>query len=131
MSSNYQRDEQRMHHIAYHLVWTAKRTKPVLTGGIASDCRELIEEECTVQGWRIMQLDIQPDYIHLFVQAFPTTPAADIVKDCKWRTSHNLRNRYPELRKLPSLWTRSYFATTEKTVSPDTIRTFVAAQKGM
>jgi putative transposase len=41
------------------------------------------------------------------------------------------RKRHPDLRKLPSWWTRSYFASTAGTVSAQTIARYVAAQKGL
>lgn len=48
-------------------------------------------------------------HVHLFVRAWPTTSAAEVVKQVKGITSHELRGKYPHLLKLPSLWTRSYF----------------------
>lgn len=33
----YQRDEHRVHLIIYHLVWTPKRRKAVLTGTVAAE----------------------------------------------------------------------------------------------
>jgi putative transposase len=46
MVLDYQRDEHRIHLIVYHLVWTPKRRKAVLTGLIAKDCKALIEAKC-------------------------------------------------------------------------------------
>ena len=131
MALEYQRDEHRVHLIVYHLVWTPKRRKAVLTGTIAADCRKLIERKCAEQGWKIIELAIQPDHLHLFVQVWPTVSAAEVVKACKSLTSHELRNKYPILRRLPSLWTRSYFAATAGNVSSEAIRRYVAAQKGL
>lgn len=125
----YQRDEHRVHLIVYHLVWVPKRRKPVLIGKIQQDCRKLIEQKCTEQGWTIVELAINPDHVHLFVRAWPTTTAAEIIKECKGLTSHTLRERYPQLRRLPSLWTRSYFASTAGRVSSETIQQYIAAQK--
>lgn len=127
---DYQRDEHRVHLIAYHLVWTPKRRKAVLVGDIAKDCRSLIENKCTQQGWHIVELAVQPDHIHLFVIAWPTTSAAEIVKECKGITSHELRQKHPSLRRLPSLWTRSYFAATVGNVSKPVIERYIAAQRG-
>jgi len=76
MANDYQRDEHRVHRIVYHLVWTPKRRKPVLTGNIASDCRTLIERKCLEKGWTILELAVQPDHVHLWVQAWPVTSAA-------------------------------------------------------
>jgi len=131
MSLEYQRDEHRVHLIVYHLVWTPKRRKAVLTGTIATDCRKLIEQKCVEPGWKIIELAIQPDHIHLFVQVWPTISAAEVVKECKGLTSHELRKKYPILKRLPSLWTRSYFAASAGNVSSEAIRRYSAAQKGL
>lgn len=129
---DYQRDEHRVHLIVYHLVWTPKRRKAILVGPVADDCRALIERKCEERGWAILQLAIQPDHIHLFVRAWPEVSASEIVKECKGLTSHELRIKYPELkRRLPSLWTRSFFAATAGNVSQETIQKYIAAQKGL
>ena len=128
----YQRDEHRVHLIVFHLVWTPKRRKAILVGGIAVDCKSLIERKCQQQGWIILELAVQPDYIHLSVRAWPETSASQIVKECKGVTSHELRIKYPDLkRRLPSLWTRSYFSATAGNVSQDTIQKYITAQKGL
>ena len=127
----YQRDEHRVHLIVYHLVWTPRRRKAILLGEIARDCRNLIQEKCEERGWRIQELAIQPDHIHLFVQAFPEDSPSEIVKACKGITSFHLRKKYVDiLKKLPSLWTRSYFVATAGNVSAKTIQKYIDAQKG-
>jgi putative transposase len=127
----YQRDEHRVQLIVYHLIWCPKRRKPVLTGKIAEDCKTLIRSKCSEQGWHIEQLAIQPDHVHLFVRVWPTTSAAEVLKAVKGITSHELRDKYRQLRKLPSLWTRSYFAASAGNVSQETIRRYIEAQKGV
>jgi len=64
----YQRDEHRIHLIVYHLVRTPKRRKPILTGGIAEDCRRLSERKGEEQGWKILELAVNPDHVHLEAQ---------------------------------------------------------------
>ena len=131
MENDYQRDEHRVHLMVYHLVWTPKRRKPVLVGEVANDCRALIEKKCTEKGWTILELAVQPDHIHLYVRVWPITSAAEIVKECEGLTSHELRQKYPMLKRLPSLWTRSYFAATAGNVSSEVIQGYIAAQKGL
>ena len=126
----YQRDEHRVHLIVYHLIWCPWRRRPVLTGRIAKACQALLEHKCKEQGWYILELALQPDHIHLFVRVGPTTCAALVVKECKGSTAFHLRRAFPFLRKWPSLWTRSYFASTAGNVSSDTIRRYIEAQKG-
>lgn len=126
---DYQRDERRVYLIAYHLVWCPSRRKKVLVGRIAKDCDRIIRGKCAEMGWQVLELEIQPDHIHLFVRAWPSTSAYEIIRACKDITSNNLRLKYPVLRRLPSLWTRSYFASTAENVSKETIRKYVEAQK--
>jgi putative transposase len=126
----YTRDEHRVHLVIYHLVWCPKRRKAVLVDAIARDCEALIRAKCAEQGWGIVQLVVQPDHVHLFVQASPSIAAAEIVRSVKGYTSHVLRGRYPTLLRLPSLWSRSYFCATAGNVSAATIRRYIEAQKG-
>ncbi len=127
----YQRDEHRVHLIVYHLVWCPKRRRKVLVGPVAQDCDKLIKEKCVEMGWKVLDLVIQPDHIHLFVRAWPTTSAYEVVRQCKGRTSHDLRQKYKHLLRLPSLWTRSYFSSTAGNVSTQTIQRYIEAQKGL
>lgn len=128
--SDYQRDEHRVHLLNYHFVWTPKRRKPVLVGQVAQDCQSLIEQKCLEQGWAILDLAIQPDHIHLFVRIFPSNSPAEVVKECKGITSFHLRKKNPHLKKLPCMWTRSYFVATAGNVSSQAIQQTIQAQKG-
>jgi putative transposase len=120
-----------VHLVVYHLVWTPKRRRPVLVNAVAAECRALIERKCAERRWDILELAIQPDHVHLFVRVPPTMSAADVVKECKGLTSHELRLHHPHLRRLPSMWTRSYFASTAGNVSAATIRRYIAEQTGL
>ena len=124
----YQRDEHRVHLIIYHLIWCPRRRKPVLVGSVAARCRELIEGKCAEKGWHVLALAAQPDHVHLFVRVWPSDSAAEVVKECKSITSFHLRKEFPHLLTLPSMWTRSYFASTAGTVSQETIQRYIAAQ---
>jgi putative transposase len=93
-------------------------------------CRELITEKCTERGWDVLTLAIQPDHIHLFVRVWPSDSAKEVVKQCKGLTSFHLCEEFPHLLKLPSMWTRSYFASAAGNVSQQTIQRYIAAQTG-
>ena len=128
----YQRDEHRVHLIVYHVIWCPKRRKPILVGKVKERCQQLIEQKCKDHGWLILALSIQPDHIHVFVRVWPADSAADVVKELKGITSFHLRREFQEVtRKLPALWTRSYFASTAGNVSKETIQRYIEAQKGL
>jgi len=128
----YQRDEHRVHLIVYHLIWCPKRRKPILVGELKDRCQALLEAKCQEKGWTILTLAIQPDHIHLFLRVWPSDCASEMVKELKGSTSFFLRKEFqPILSKLPSLWTRSYFASTAHAVSAQTIQDYIDAQKGI
>jgi len=129
--TDYQRDEYRVHLLLFHLVWTPKRRKPVLVGEVAKDCRRIIEAKCEEKGWIIKELTIQPDHLQLFIQVWPADSVSNVVKELKGITAFELRRKYPQLLKLPSMWTRSYFAATVGNVSAMIIEKYIAAQKGL
>ncbi len=128
---DYKRDEHRVHLLVYHIVWTPKRRKAVLKNKIAQRCKELIHQKCEEKGWTILNLAIQPDHIHLFIQTWPDNSPSEIVKEIKGITSYHLRREFPELLKIPSMWTRSFFVATAGNVSQEIIQKYIEAQKGV
>ena len=105
-----------MHYIAYHLVWPVKRCKAVLYGKIKQDCHKLISMKCEERGWEVLDLQVNPNHVHLHVQVWPAVSAFEVIKDCKALTSHELRMKYTVLLKLPSLWTKAFFASTQEKI---------------
>ena len=121
------RHEHGVHLIIYHLIWCPRRRTPVLVGPVAAGCRELIEGKCAEQGWEMLALTLQPDLIQLFVRVWPSDSTAAEVQECRGIASFHLRKEVPHLLKLPSTWTRSYFASPAGTVSQETIQRYIAA----
>jgi putative transposase len=97
---------------------------------VATDCDRVIREVCAEHGWETIRLAIQPDHVHLFVRANPSTAAHEIARAVNGRTSRLLRDKHRHLLKLPSLWARSYFCSTVGNVSQETVDRYIAAQIG-
>lgn len=117
-----------VYHICYHFVWIPKRRKPVLIGRVASRLREICHEVANEKGWHIVELAIQPDHVHLVVETTPREAPYQIVRAFKGRSSRILRQKFPHLLKLPSLWTYSYFVRSAGHVSAETIQRYIEAQ---
>jgi putative transposase len=66
--------------------------------------------------------------VHLFIRANPYTLPTDIPRLMKGRSAHLLREEFSHLRRMPSLWTRSYFISTAGNVSQETIQRYIEAQ---
>jgi putative transposase len=131
MKDRYKISAGCVYNINYHLVWCPKYRKPVLTNGVADDLKMLIEKKAKELDVEIGGLEIMPDHIHLSVSAKPTLAIHFIVQQFKGFTSHELRNKYEHLRKkLPTLWSRSYYVGTAGFISDTVIRNYIANQKG-
>ena len=77
-------------------------------------------------GWQIEEMEIMPEYVHIFIKATPTDSIAYIVAQLKGYSSHKLRKRYPELwKRLPNLWTRSYYAESCGSLSEENIKKYI------
>ena len=120
-----------VYNINYHIVWCPKYRKPVLIDAVAKDLDILLKQKASQVDMKIEALEIMPDHVHLFVSSIPTLPIHYIVQQLKGFTSHELRGKYEHLRKkLPTLWSRSYYAGTIGSVSDTVVKNYVANQKG-
>lgn len=115
--------------LSYHFVWCPKRRKPVLKGQIKHRAQEIIFGLCSENNWRLIALEIMEDHIHLFLEVDPTYAPSVIIKKIKGRLSHHLRQEFPELLKLPTLWTPSYFCATTGNASTETIKKYIENQR--
>ncbi len=52
-----------------------------------------------------------------------------MMKRIKNRASHHLRKEFPQLLKLPTLWTPSYFVSTAGNICTETVKKYIAQQK--
>ena len=114
----------------YHMVWCPKYRKKILGGAIAERLKELLCEKAEILGIEIEGLEIMPDHVHLFFAAAPTDAPQHFANQFKGYTSRILRQEFPYLRKrLPCLWSRSYYVGSAGHVSADVILKYIEAQK--
>jgi putative transposase len=94
----------------YHVIFCPKYGRKVLVDGIDDRLKQLLKEKENDFGYRIMEMEVMPDHVHILIDAEPQRNITEIVNLIKGYTSHVLRNEFPSLRKrLPTLWTRSKF----------------------
>jgi putative transposase len=128
--NEYNDSRHAVHFIKYHFVWIPKRRKSVLVGDVARRLREIFASVADDNGWTIIELAVQPDHVHLFVEATVREAPYQVVHAFKGRSSRLLCDEFPHLRKLPSLWTRAYFAASIGHVSQQTIERYIQEQTG-
>jgi len=124
----YKHSRNKVFLINYHLIWCPKRRKKVLVGEIKTRLEQIINEVAKEKNIEILALEIMPDHLCLFVSSHPNILVHNLIKAFKGRSSNILRKEYPELLKLPSLWTHSYFISTAGKVSSETIQKYIETQ---
>ena len=139
MVSKYRHKTTSVTLINYHFVWIPKRRKKVLYDSVAKRLEELLYEKTLELECEIVALEVMPDHVHLFLSCPPTLAPDQIMFRLKGYTSRVLRQEFPHLLKLPSMWTRSYFcgtagdseavASLRASASSETIKKYIANQK--
>lgn len=115
----------------YHVVWCPKYRRKVLVEQIAARLEQIIREVCALHEAEVLSLDIQPDHVHLLVECDPQFGIHRLVRYIKGRSSCYLRQEFPQLkRKLPTLWTNSYFVSTVGGAPLAVIKHYIENQKG-
>lgn len=124
----------------YHVVWCPKWRRPVITqaesvidgdpGPVDARLKEIIREVADEVGAEIIELETMPDRVHLLVGCDPQFGIHKVVKMMKGRSSRYLRAEFPSLkRRLPTLWTNSYFVATVGGAPLEVIKQYVADQR--
>lgn len=77
----------------------------------------------------IIELEVMPDHVHILAEIDPQYGANKLIKILKGRSSKLLRDVFPELRNMPSLWTNSYFISTVGGAPLQVIKQYIQNQK--
>lgn len=116
----------------YHVVWCPKYRRKVLVDGVDARLKELMDEICHELRIDVIEMEIMPDHVRLFIEVDPQFGIHKAVKQIKGRTSRILRQEFIWLRsRLPSLWTNSYFVSTVGGAPLSVIKQYIENQKNV
>jgi putative transposase len=128
--SRYTKNAGAVYSLKFHLVWCPKYRRPVLVKAVEKRLRELLAEKAEELQATIVALEVMPDHVHMFIETDPRWSISQLTRQFKGFTSHVLRNEFPSLRsRLPTLWSRSYFAGSCGAVTQATLRRYIQEQK--
>ncbi|MEL6271267.1 MAG: IS200/IS605 family transposase, partial [Chloroflexota bacterium] len=92
----------------YHVVWCPKYRRNVLEGDVADYLEQFILQMGQQMQYEVLDMEIQPDYVHLLLDVDPKPGIVSLVKKIKYQSALALRTQFPELKsRLPGLWTRN------------------------
>ena len=112
MSKGYDSNLVKIAWMHYYFYWFTRDKRDVLIDSRKLACEQLIKEKIIEMGCEIKDLDVSYDSVYLAVKSLPTLSPHDVITRIRGHLSNNLRKKFPNLLKMPSLWTRSYFVST-------------------
>ncbi|MHA1409142.1 MAG: IS200/IS605 family transposase [Candidatus Odinarchaeia archaeon] len=127
------RTSSAVYEINYHIVWCPKYRKTVLVGEVKKFLEDQIKTIAETKGWGIIELEVMPDHIHLFISTPPFEAPTNIVKILKGVTAKRLFEKFPELREKKiwegHVWSPSYYIGTAGHISAETIKKYIKGVK--
>ena len=116
----------------YHVVWCPKYRRRVLVHGVDERLKDIIHQVAQEHDAEVIAMEVMPDHVHLLLEVDPQYGIHKLVKQLKGRSSRLLRQEFPWLtRRLPSLWTHSYFVSTVGGAPLAVIKQYIENQKSV
>ena len=121
-----------VYNINYHVVWSVKYRRKILTPEVEAFLKETAHAIALDKGFTLHQFEAgDMDHIHCFVSAPPKLSVTDIVKYLKGITGRKLYEAFPDIKEKlwkGELWNHSYYIETIGSVSEENIRRYIEKQ---
>jgi putative transposase len=132
MKENLIRSRTCVYNVNYHVVWSVKYRRKVLTENVEESLKDILQKVAQDKGFILHLAEVgEGDHIHCFVSAPPKLSITYIVKMMKGISGRKLFELYPDLKtKLwkGELWNHSYYVETIGSVSEENIRKYIESQ---
>jgi putative transposase len=130
VSSQYRSNRNILFSCKYHVVWCPKYRRSVLVEGADEALKVIVARVCVARQAELIELEVMPDHVHLLVDVDPQYGIHRLVKEIKGVSSRELRQDFPFLkRRLPTLWTNSYFVSTVGGAPLAIVKQYIEQQK--
>jgi putative transposase len=130
MYSQYRSNRNIVFSCKFHIVWCPKYRRSVLVDGADERLKKIIARVCAAREAQLIELEVMPDHVHLLVDVDPQYGVHRLVKEIKGSSSRELRRDFAFLkRRLPTLWTNSYFVSTVGGAPLAIVKQYIENQK--
>jgi putative transposase len=93
----------------YHIIWVPKFRYRVLRGPVGEEVHNCIHVFAGRLGCEVIELNIQPDHVHLLVKVPPKVSISDLMGSVKVQTAIRVFKKFPYLRERP-YWGNHFWA---------------------
>lgn len=122
-----------VYNVNYHIVWSVKYRRSVLSAEIEAYLKELFQEIAQEKEFEVVMMEVgEKDHIHVFASAHPKIAPSYIVKMLKGISARKLFLKFPNLKKRlwgGHLWNSSFFIETIGSISEQAIKKYIDNQK--
>ncbi|MGO4994655.1 IS200/IS605 family transposase [Jeotgalibaca porci] len=126
------RNMHSVYSLSYHLVLTTKYRHPCITKPMQDRIEVITRSLFDKWGCELIELNGEPDHIHLLFEAPPQVNLANTVNSLKSVTSRYIRKEFPaELAPYywkPYFWNRSYLILSTGGAPIEVIRQYIENQ---
>ena len=130
--SRFRKLSQTLWYCQYHIVWCPKYRYRILEGQVGQAVENFIRAFSEQQECEIVELNVQPDHVHLLVMIPPKTSVSDFVGKVKGRTAIRILNQYKKLKQKTywgnHFWSKGYCVDTVG-LDAEKIRKYVKYQE--
>ncbi|KYH27316.1 transposase IS200 like protein [Clostridium tepidiprofundi DSM 19306] len=123
------------YNINYHIVFCPKYRHNIFKDELGYELSKCFKVIFHCYSYALIEQEIMPDHVHLFISAPPTVAPVDIVKKLKSVSANEIFKGFPKLKQSKfwssGLWSRGYYIDTAGTVSSETIQKYIQNQKNV
>lgn len=92
MKEKIRKTSHSVYNINYHVVFCPKYRHPILENELEYEVQKLFKSIAFNYGFDVLEQEIMPDHIHLFISAPPTIAPTQIVKILKSVSANEIFN---------------------------------------
>jgi putative transposase len=130
--SRFKKASHVLWHCQYHIVWVPKYRFRILSGPVAGEVYNCIQVFCGQLGSEVIELNVQPDHVHLLVMNPPKVSLSILMGTLKGRTAIRIFKKFPYMKEKPywgnHFWAKGYCVDTVG-LDSDMIRKYVQYQE--
>ncbi len=89
------RSSHTVYDIKYHFVWIPKYRKQILVGEVAEYTKEVFRRIGEEYGLVIDTMDVEEDYVHIFLEALPKYSPVRVAQILKSISGREIFHRFP------------------------------------
>ena len=120
--------------LTYHLIFVTKYRRPVITDRMGDRMKEYLPHLMRKYGGELISAETDRDHIHILVSLPPSKNLGYVIRSMKSMLSKEMHAKFAEdVKKYLygdcPFWSPSYFAATTGSVSLETVKEYIEAQR--